>query len=99
MHKKLRSTCAFALLLIIAAVAFGQRPRTSTSQDSADNSTPMPTPPPAPASVKAKYEGGVFGYNKKMDGTVNFDDASSRFVFRDKNGKEILFIHYRSLTR
>jgi len=48
--------------------------------------------------VKAKYEGGVFGYNKKMEGTVNFDDASSRFVFRDKNGKEILFIPYRSLT-
>ncbi len=59
MHKKLRSTCGFALLLIIAAVAFGQRPRTSPSQDSPDNSTNMPTPPPAPASVKAKYEGGV----------------------------------------
>ncbi|HMH43311.1 MAG TPA: hypothetical protein VK557_07510 [Pyrinomonadaceae bacterium] len=98
MHKKLRSTCAFALLLIMAAFAFAQRPRTSTSQDSADNSTNIPTPPPAPASVKAKYEGGVFGYNKKLDGTVNFDDQSGRFIFRDGKGKEILFIPYKSLT-
>ena len=98
MHKKLRSTCAFALLLIMAAFALAQRPRTSTSQDSADNSTTMATPPPAPASVKAKYEGGVFGYNKKMDGTVNFDDQSGRFVFRDGKGKEILFVPYKSLT-
>src|SRR5205814_8957447 len=98
MHKKLRSTCAFAILLLIAAVAFGQRPRTSPSQDSPDNSTNMPTPPPAPATVKAKYEGGVFGYNKKMDGTVNFDDQSGRFVFRDSKGKEILFVPYKSIS-
>ena len=98
MHNKLRSTCAVALLLIIAAVAFGQRPRTTPSQDSPDNSTNMPTPPPAPASVKAKYEGGVFGYNKKMDGTVNFDDQNRRFVFRDSKGKEILFVPYKSIS-
>ena len=97
MHKKLRSTYAFALLLIIAAIAPAQRPRTA-SQDSADNLTTMPTPPPAPASVKAKYEGGVFGYNKKMDGTVNFDNQNERFIFRDSKGKEILFIPYKSLT-
>src|SRR5712671_3957287 len=97
MHKKLRSTCAFALLLIVAACAFAQRPRTATGQDAADNS-PMATPPLAPASVKAKYEGGVFGYNKKMDGTVNFDDQSGRFVFRDGKGKEILFVPYKSIS-
>src|SRR5438045_5083352 len=98
MHKKLRTTCALALLIGIAAVAFGQRPRTSATPDPADNSTKMPTPPPAPATVKAKYEGGVFGYNKKMEGTVNFDDQSGRFVFRDSKGKEILFVPYKSLT-
>src|SRR5437764_10999987 len=98
MHKKLRSTCAFAILLLIAAAAFGQRPRPSTSPDSPDNSTTMPTPPPAPPTVKAKYEGGVFGYNKKLDGTVNFDDQNGRFVFRDSKGKEILFVPYKSLT-
>jgi hypothetical protein len=83
----------------VAAVVFAQRPRTTTTQqDTTENSTTIPGPPAAPASVKAKYEGGVFGYNKTMEGTVNFDDVSSRFVFRDKNGKEILFIPYFSLT-
>ena len=28
-----------------------------------------PAPPPAPTTVKAKYEGGVFGYTKTMEGT------------------------------
>jgi hypothetical protein len=83
----------------VAVIVFAQRPRTTTTQqDTTENSTTIPGPPVAPASLKAKYEGGVFGYNKTMEGTVNFDDISSRFVFRDKNGKEILFIPYQSLT-
>ena len=98
MHKKLRTMCAFALLTFMAAAASGQRPRTSPTPDPADNSTSMPTPPPAPATVKAKYEGGVFGYNKKLDGTVNFDNQNERFVFRDNKGKEILFVPYKSIT-
>jgi len=98
MNKIFRSTCVVALVFSVAATALAQRPRPTTTQDATESSTTVPGPAEAPPSVKAKYEGGVFGYNKKMEGTVNFDDASSRFVFRDKNGKEILFIPYRSLT-
>ena len=98
MNKIFRSTCVVGLIFSVAAIALAQRPRPTTTQDATENSTTVPGPPEAPPSVNAKYEGGVFGYNKKMEGTVNFDDASSRFVFRDKNGKEILFIPYRSLT-
>ena len=97
MTKFFRSTCLIALVFSVATVVIAQRPRTTTQQDTTEDSTTIPGPPAAPASVKAKYEGGVFGYNKKMEGTVNFDDAGSRFVFRDKNGKEILFIPYKSL--
>ena len=99
MNKIFRSTCVITLVFSVAAVVFAQRPRTTTTpQDTTENSTTIPGPPVAPASVKAKYEGGVFGYNKAMEGTVNFDDSSSRFIFRDKAGKEILFIPYESLT-
>lgn len=98
MNRVFRSTCVITLVFSVAAVVLAQRPRTTTTQDSTENSTTIPGPPTAPASVKAKYEGGVFGYNKKMEGTVNFDDANSRFVFRDKTGREILFIPYQSLT-
>jgi uncharacterized protein YdeI (BOF family) len=98
MNKSFRSACVIALVFSVATVVFAQRPRTTTPQDATENSTTIPGPPAAPASVKAKYEGGVFGYNKTMEGTVNFDDANSRFIFKDKTGKEILFIPYQSLT-
>jgi len=98
MNRIFRSTCVIALVFCVAGIALAQRPRSTTTQDVTENSTTVPGPPAAPASVKAKYEGGVFGYNKKMDGTLNFDDVSNRFVFKDKTGKEILFIPYQSLT-
>lgn len=52
-----------------------------------------PKPPPAPATVKAKYEGGIIGFGKS-DGTLNFDDANSRLLFRDKAGKEMFSVPY-----
>jgi TonB family protein len=48
----------------------------------------------APSTVKAKYEGGVFGYNEKQDGTILFDDVNQRLVFRNKFGKEVFAIPY-----
>jgi len=68
------------------------------NQDKAETTTNMPPPPPAPQTVKAKYEGGVFGYKKKMDGTLNFDDANRRLVFKDSTQRELLFIPYSALT-
>jgi len=56
-----------------------------------------PKPAPAPASVKAKYEGGVVGY-RKSDGTLNFDDANGRLLFRDKTNKELFSIPYKSVV-
>ena len=52
---------------------------------------------PAPQTVKAKYEGGVFGYNKTMEGTLSFDDTNSRLVFK-KEQKEMFFIPYKAVT-
>ena len=96
MAKIFRLTCVIVLMFSAGVIGVAQRPRTTT-QDVTENSTTVPGPPPAPPSVKAKYEGGVFGYNKKMDGTVNFDDAGNRFVFRNSQGKEILFVPYKSI--
>lgn len=89
---------AIALVGAIALSVIAQRPR-STAQDSTDSSSSMPAPPAAPATVKAKYEGGVFGHNKHIDGTLNFDDTNERLVFRDGKGKETgIFLPYKSLT-
>jgi len=95
----LRLSGAILVVTLIAATIAAQRPRATTPDPNAtDVSTNMPPPAPAPASVNAKYEGGVFGYTKKMTGTLNFEDGSRRLVFRDKTGKEILFVPYDAIN-
>lgn len=96
----LRLLGTMVVVAFIAGTVAAQRPR-ATTQDSNSTevaSTTMPAPPPAPATVSAKYEGGVFGYDKKMDGTLNFDDASQRLVFKNEKGKEVLFVPYTAIT-
>jgi hypothetical protein len=97
MLKRIRLVTGLVLVMMIAGAAVAQRPR-AMNQDKADPAANVPPPPPAPPTVKAKYEGGVFGYNKKIDGTLNFDDANQRLVFKDGKQKEILFIPYNALT-
>jgi hypothetical protein len=88
---------ALALVSLAAAEAAAQRPRVPADQSTAADprATPMPA---APASLKAKYEGGVGGYMKKQTGTLHFDDASRRLVFRNKEGREYLALPYSSVA-
>jgi len=88
---------ALTLVIAVTLTIFAQRPR-STTQDTNNSPSSMPAPPTAPATVKAKYEGGVFGYKKKTEGTLNFDDTNNRLIFRDGNGKELFPIPYQSIT-
>src|SRR4030095_16197182 len=85
------------LLLLVLAIAAvdvsAQRPR---SVDTNAAKAP-PKVAPAPQTVKAKYEGGVFGYKKTMEGTLSFDDTNNRLVFKKEN-KEVLFIPYNAVT-
>ncbi len=98
MKQDLRTTLTALVLTLFAAsvTASAQRPRAVADPDSAQPQATVltPAPPPAPATVKAKYEGGVIGY-KKSDGTINFDDANSRLVFRDKSQKELFAVPYK----
>jgi hypothetical protein len=57
-----------------------------------------PATAPAPSTVKAKYEGGVFGYTKTMDGTLTFDDANSQLLFKDRKTTKQIHIPYAALT-
>jgi len=91
MHKYRKlTTAALVVLALISAVA-AQKPNTAKND-------PV-KPPPAPQTVTAKYEGGVFGYNKKQEGTLSFDDMNHRLVFRNKQGKEVLFIPYTAINQ
>jgi len=97
MAKGFRTVRSVALVMMLACAASAQRPRTMEQTTTADKSITAP-PTPAPQSVKAKYEGGVFGYNHKMDGTLIFDDANQRLLFRDSKQKEVLFVPYSAIT-
>src|SRR5215213_8339249 len=82
------------LLGVLATGAFAQRPRTMDPEPQAKT----PAPAPAPKSVKAKYEGGVFGYNKKMEGTLIFDDENKRLLFKDKKPPKEISIPYEAIA-
>ena len=97
MLKKLRTVTGLALVIMVTDATFAQRPRTM-SQDKTETKTNVPPPPPAPQTIPAKYEGGVFGYNKKMDGTLTFEDANQRLVFKNDKQKELFFVPYNAVT-
>src|SRR5215470_14851973 len=86
-------------LLLLGALAMGvyaQRPRSADPDP--QPAAKAPAVKPAPKTVNAKYEGGVFGYTKKMEGTLMFDDANNRLVFKDKKPPKEISIPYGSIT-
>ena len=96
---KRKNVLALAAVLTLAAASSvsAQRQGTVQPQQQPAAQTNAPKPPPAPASVKAKYEGGMVGY-RKQEGTINFDDANRRLVFRDKQGHEVFPLAYDALV-
>lgn len=80
----------YALIAIVVLASYAAaQPRTIEK-------TPAPASSvrPAPASFTAKYEGGVFGFEKKEEGTLKFDDVNERLVFFGADGKEKFGIPY-----
>jgi len=60
-------------VLSFAAIGFAQ-PRPS-------DTAPKTNVKAAPAIVAAKYEGGMFGYREKKEGTLRFDDDPTNASF------------------
>lgn len=99
--KRFQILCAVVIVCALAGSSPAQRPRGSVSgsQQPAPSAHPAPPPPAAaPASFKAKYEGGYTGYQKKQTGTLNFDDAGARLVFKDKYMREYFSLPYKALA-
>ncbi len=92
----MKTISTLLLLGVLATGAFAQRPRTMDPEPQAK--TPAPAPAPAPRTVKAKYEGGVFGYNKTMEGTLTLDDDNKRLFFKDKKPPKEISIPYEAIT-
>jgi hypothetical protein len=80
---------AFISIMMFAAIALAQpRPMDRSTPDSVK---------PAPESFEAKYQGGFFGHSDKIDGKLKFDDANSRLVFFNEEGKELFGLPYDGL--
>ncbi len=84
----------FGLLIGVAAVSAQPRPMEKGTNKTETNSTPKKS---APASFEAKYEGGMFGFDKKETGVLKFDDINQRLIFFGKDQKEKFSIPYKSL--
>jgi hypothetical protein len=78
----------------MAGAVTAQRPRAIDKPTDASKAVPGA----APQSMKAKYEGGIFGYNNTMEGTLQFDDTNQRLLFRNKNQREVFFIPYNAVN-
>jgi hypothetical protein len=80
-----------ALVCVFVGIGFAQpRPLERTA------AKPSAKTPP-PSSVPAKYEGGMFGFSQRLNGTLKLDDANSRVVFYGQDEKELFGIPYDAL--
>jgi len=92
----MRTFFTLLLLAFFATGVFAQRPRSMDPAPAAK--TPTTTTRPAPHAMKAKYEGGVFGYRNTMDGTLTFDDENNRLLFKDKKSAKEISIPYAAMV-
>jgi hypothetical protein len=90
----MKTISALLLLGVLLTGVFAQRPRSIDPEPAAKTQTTKP----APKTLKAKYEGGVFGYTKTMEGTLTFDDENNRLLFKDKTPPKEISIPYDSIT-
>ena len=99
--KKLLFTLAFSLFISAFTVSAQPRPveKTEKAEKAGKAETPKPAPQvrTAPESFQAKYEGGMFGFDEKEEGTLKFDDLNERLVFFGKDRKEKFSIPYDAM--
>ncbi len=86
-------------LLFFLCAAFFAFSVNASAQPRPVEKTATPAAPvkPAPPSFAAKYEGGMFGFSRKEEGTLKFDDDNERIVFFGQDGKEKFSIPYKAM--
>lgn len=91
----MRTIFALVFIGVLCTAAFAQRPR----EIEPELTKVTGKAPAAPKTVKAKYEGGVFGYRNTMEGTLTLDDVNNRLLFKDKKPPKEIHIPYDAITQ
>ena len=71
--------------ILLSTLAAGAQVRPAEKDD---------TPTAASAATEARYMGGMFGFDEKESGTLQFDDENRRIVFFGKDKKEKFALNY-----
>lgn len=83
-------------IFFIVAAVFGLAALASAQPRKADRSAPDT---PSPTTVKAKYEGGIYGSTGRQEGTLKMDNDQERLVFyRKGDNREMFSIPYEALV-
>ena len=88
--KKVLFFLAFGLFVCVSIASAQPRPSVNASTVSVIKKS-------ADASVEARYDGGMFGFNDKVKGTLKFDELNERLVFFGEDNKEKFAIPYASI--
>jgi hypothetical protein len=88
--KKLLFSLAFGLFALSSIVSAQPRAAEKGKPSAAQSNTPE--------TLSAKYEGGMFGFDKKEEGSIKFDDVNERLVFFGKDKKEQFAIPYDAMV-
>ena len=88
--KKILTLLAIALFACAASAVSAQPRPVETKKE-------IKPPAKAPEKFVAKYEGGMFGFAQKEEGTLKFDDINERIIFFGKDQKEKFAIPYDAM--
>jgi len=101
MAKSYKTPAAFLTIAALAASSLAQRPHLTDTKQAETKPAAAQQSKAAAApltSVKARYEGGVTGFSRKVVGTLLLDKANDRLVFRNETDKEVISIPYDSIV-
>lgn len=86
-----------AVCLLANVAAISAQPRQVKKKQDAKIEQKVVAAAPAPERFAAKYDGGMFGYDKREKGILKFEDANERIVFYGKDGREKFSVPYKAM--
>jgi len=93
--KKVLFLFTLSLFVCVSIISAQPRPVEKKSEQKTVQNNSVRTP--APSSFTAKYEGGMFGFDEKQEGSLKMDDANERLVFFGKDQKEKFSIPFEAM--